>query len=212
MSRDPVLVTFAVREEAKPFLRAFAAVPHVRPLVTGMGARRARQSFLEAIRGTPPSAVLTCGFAGGLNPDLEHGTVVYDASRHFPVPWDLASAGAVPGTFLCLDRVVVDTGEKRRLREETGADAVEMESEAIRAECDECRIPSATVRVISDAAGDDMPLDFNQVLNDQMELDHARLALALARRPGKIAELWRFNRRIGSAADRLTEVLTRVLR
>ena len=211
IDRAPVLVTFAVREEAQPFRKQSSNLLPVRILVTGMGAKQATKSFLDAIQASPPSAVLTCGFAGGLNPALQHGTVVFDASEEFVMTSNLKAAGAVPGRFLCLNRVIVRAEEKRKLHQETGADAVEMESGAIRAACDQRGIPSATVRVISDAAGEDMPLDFNQLLNDRMQLDLTRLALAVARSPEKIAALWRFNGQIRAAANRLAEVLTHVL-
>ena len=60
----PILVTFAVKEEAKFFKRP----PGVRVLITGMGRSNSEQSIYWALDKVAPRLVITCGFAGGLNP------------------------------------------------------------------------------------------------------------------------------------------------
>jgi adenosylhomocysteine nucleosidase len=64
---------------------------------------------------------------------------------------------------------------KRRNYGETGADAVEMESAAIHAVCREHGILCATVRVISDTANEDLPLDFNVLAKPDHSLDYSKL-------------------------------------
>jgi hypothetical protein len=151
--------------------------------------------------------VLTCGFAGGLDPVLELASVVWDADAGFPGAAWLRDSGAVPGRFHCENRVAVTAVEKKALRQRTGADVVEMESGVIRRLCRERGIPSATVRVVSDTAGEDLPLDFNSLTTPDLRLDPMKLAFALIRAPGRIPELLRFQRRVSRAANRLAEVL-----
>ena len=94
-----------------------------------------------------PTLVLTCGFAGGLNPELTAGAVVF-ATDDVPLRKKLAAAGARPARFYCTSHIATTAAEKQELRRSTAADAVEMESEAIHAVCREQGISCGTVRVI----------------------------------------------------------------
>jgi hypothetical protein len=67
------------------------------------------------------------------------------------------------------------------------------------------------VRVISDAADEDLPLDFNQLHKPDWSLDYGRLIGALAKSPGKVGALLRFRKRISSAAGRLADTLAKVI-
>ena len=123
----------------------------------------------------------------------------------------LVAANAQPATFHCADRVAASAEEKRALRQSNGADAVEMESGVIRAICARRNIPSATVRVISDVANEDLPLDFNRLMDAGRNLSYGRLAAALLRSPGQIGGLLRLQRQTQAAAENLAQVLMRVI-
>ena len=90
------LICFALKEEAAPFQKVTAAQAAL-ILITGIGRQNAEKSVREFLAGgasVPPSRsqdqarlartlaspdlVLTCGFAGGLNPDLKIGDVVFE--------------------------------------------------------------------------------------------------------------------------------------
>ncbi len=176
-----------------------------------------------------PDLVLTCGFAGGLNSDLKLGDVVFEipssSSRRESAQIEsgeklepiyigcydkLIAAGAKPAKIFCADRIATTVAEKKQLRAETGADAVEMESAAIHAVCRERGIPCATVRVISDTANEDLPLDFNVLSKPDKNLDFGKLFLAIARSPGKIGALMQLQKKTKFAAEKLAEVLGKV--
>jgi len=182
-------------------------------LVTGMGATNARQAFTAYLDQcpTPPRAVLTCGFAGGLHPDLPRSTVLHDADPSFPAAHGLLAVGSRPARFHCATRVAITPAEKADLRRITQADAVEMESGILRELCQKRGIPSATVRVISDAAGDTLPLDFNALMSANMRLDFRKLAAHLILHPTAIPGLMRLRRHTLDAARQLTSVLHRFL-
>ena len=86
-----------------------------------------------------------------------------------------------------------------------------MESGVIRAICREHNIASATVRVISDAANQDLPLDFNRLMDSDNNLKYGKLTAALLKSPGKIGALLKLQRRTQAAADTLAQVLLKVL-
>ena len=249
MPNISTLICFALKEEAAPFRKIAAGKAGISILLTGIGrqnAEKAVRDFLNSCRSrgnetqikekleTPhvvsyePNLVLACGFAGGLNPDLKPGAVVFEISRsrgnetqteisnqpetpHVVSYEKLIAAGAKPAKFFCADHIATTAAEKKKLRDETGADAVEMESEAIHAACRERGIPCATVRVISDTAGEDLPLDFNALSKPDKSLDYGKLFLAMAKSPRKIGALMQLQKRTQFAAERLAEVLARVL-
>jgi len=137
-----VLVCFAVKEEARAFQRLMGERREVETMLVGVGKRNAERAIRAALATQRPALVLTCGFAGGLDPDLARDTVVFAADRERDLEPALLATGARPARFHCADRVVATAAEKRALREKTGADAVEMESETICAVCREQKIPA----------------------------------------------------------------------
>jgi adenosylhomocysteine nucleosidase len=258
-----LLVCFALKEEAAPFRKMAAgtvgAAQAASLLITGIGRQNAEKSVREFLAGhsggasvpacrsqdtpssqarlartlAPPDYVLTCGFAGGLSPDLKLGDVVFeltDRRGEFHEPQTekesgtrvtrpsessslrekLIAAGAKPAKLFCADRIATTVAEKKKLRDETGADAVEMESAAIHAVCHERGIPCATVRVILDTANEDLPLDFNALSKPDMGLDYGKLAWAIARSPGKIGALLKLQKQTRFAAKQLAEILSKI--
>ena len=202
------LFCFAVKEEAK----FFTPPPAAQVLLTGIGQANAEKAIRSALADARPSLVLSCGFAGGLRPDLGAGTVVFDAGDNVPLTAALREAGAQPVRFHCVQRVATTAAEKQALRQTTGADAVEMESRFIRAVCSQQAVPGATVRVILDTSSEDLPLDFNQLLTPELELDGRKLALAIMKAPGKIGALRRLQKQSETAARKLADVLAAAVR
>lgn len=200
-----VLVLFAVRAEARRF--SLSANSGCTVVVSGIGKANAERALTSALVHRP-QLVLTCGFAGGLNPDLKHGDVLFDADVESGIEGTLLRLGVKRGKFHCSDRIVATAEEKEALRHLTGADAVEMESGVIRAVCKNRGIPSATIRVISDDARQDLPLDFNQLAGADGNISYLKLACALARSPGLVPKLIRFQGELDSCANTLGRVLT----
>ena len=201
-----ILVTFAVKEEMK----FFPGGQGIRRYITGMGRDNAERAIETALAEIRPRLVLTCGFAGGLNPVLKSNEIVFSAEEGSPLYEALKQAGATPVSFFCARRVAITSEEKQRLWRGMGSDAVEMESESIRDYCRERDIPSATIRVISDTAHEDLPLDFNTLMSPAQKINYSKLTWALVRAPFKLAELLAFQQKTVDAAKSLGEFLSRV--
>lgn len=86
-----------------------------------------------------------------------------------------------------------------------------MESAAIHSVCAEHGIPCATVRVISDTADEDLPLDFNALAKADKSLDYWKLFLAVAKSPGKIGPLMRLQKKTKFAAAQLAGTLEKII-
>jgi len=205
------LVCFALNEEAAPFRKSAAAVAFDL-LIVGIGRKNAEMSLRQFLAKYSPELVLTCGFAGGLNPDLKLGDVVFEiGNQQLEIENRLLAAGTRPAKLFCADRIATTVAEKKKLRAETGADVVEMESAAIQAVCAERGISCVTIRVISDTADEDLPLDFNALAKADKSIDFSKLAWAIAKSPGKIGALMRLQKKTQFAAERLADVLTKIL-
>jgi adenosylhomocysteine nucleosidase len=227
------LICFALKEEAAPFRKIAAgksaAAKAISILLTGIGRQNAEKSLREFLATHSPKLVLTCGFVGGLNPDLKLGEVVFEISPsssrresaqteigNQSEPIDIGcydkfiASGAKSAKIFCADRIATTVAEKKKLRAETGADAVEMESAAIHAVCRERGIPCATIRVISDTANEDLPLDFNALSKPDKNLDFCKLFLTIAKSPGKIRALMELQKKAKFAAEKLAEVLVKI--
>ena len=205
------LICFALEQEAAPFRRLAVKIPEVKILVTGIGARNAETSLRQFLAQNRIKRVFTCGFCGGLNPDLKSGEVIF-MTGYPELEKRLLEAGAKLATFVSSPRIVTTAAEKRQLRTKTGADVVEMESEAILAVCREKKIPCAMVRAISDTAGEDLPLDFNALARTDMNLHYGKLFLAIAKSPGKIGALMKLQKQTKLAAENLAGVLKKIIR
>lgn len=206
-----ILVCFALKEEAGAFEKFAKGSLDVSILISGIGRKNAETAFNTALKDYSPRRVFTCGFAGALNPAFRGADVVFTANDT-ELQKRLLASGAKPAKFFCASKVASTAAEKLELRRTTSADAVEMESEVIQSICRERGIPCATVRVISDTANEDLPLDFNALSNADLSLNYGKLALAVAKSPGKIPALLRLQKNCKFAAERLAEVLRQVLR
>ena len=206
------LVCFALKEEAAPFYKVAPEHPGVVTLIVGIGRQNAEKSVRGFLASVSPRIVFTCGFAGGLNPDLKIGDVVFQIGHpSLEIENVLLAAGARPAKFFCADRIATTVAEKRAVRAQTGAEVVEMESAAIHAVCAEHGIPCVTVRVISDTANEDLPLDFNVLAKPDRSLDFGKLAWAIAKSPGKIGALVALQKQTTFAARQLAAVLEKVI-
>lgn len=143
--------------------------------------------------------IISTGFCGALNATLQIGDIVISGAdpkqSHLPY---------VKGEIWSENRVITDSGAKRRIREKTGADIVEMEYSAVLAKAHEWNVPCRAVRVVSDTATEDLPLDFNRYRDQDGRFQTARIAAAGLARPFTVLPaLVRLGRNSREAAEKL---------
>lgn len=211
----PIAIVFAVPLEADAFERLAVGRVETRagPLlvhegtvagvrvvwcVAGAGTAAAARAARLLIDGHRPRLLVSAGFAGGLDPALERGSVVRPA-RAVAVdsePIDLAHASPEDGAIVTVDRVATVAGEKRRIAESSGARLVDMETYAVAAAARAASLRCAAVRVISDAAEDDLPREVDALVRPQSEWRRMGAAVgAVIRRPRAAVDLWRLYER-----------------
>jgi hypothetical protein len=112
----------------------FACATTAEERVAKKAGLRAVRVGVRAVNGIPDGQLVSFGVAGALHDGLAIGDIV-DATRVVDASgatlWEggpLGVRGARTGTVLASNELVHDAGERRRLHEASGADAVDMES------------------------------------------------------------------------------------
>lgn len=179
-------------------------------LVTGDGAKRARcgvKALLEAAR---PGRLLAVGCAGGLSPELgpadlimARRVVAADGSgREAPEASGSAAraAGARLGTVVTVDRLVLTSEEKRRLRESLvpggEASVVDLESACYAEAAAEAGVPWTVIRAVHDTASEDLPDFLHACTGPGGEIRRPAVLRHAARHPRAIPDLFRMWSRI----------------
>jgi adenosylhomocysteine nucleosidase len=206
-----LLVTFAVSHESRYFRRS-AAAAGVRVLHTGIGGDAAARALRIELEDDRPTAVVSSGFAGGLDPGLRVGDVIADSQSSSPEFLDLLPAEVRRGRIHTASEPVVSRETKAELFKATGAQAVDMETQAIEAECARAGIPLLVLRAISDAASDAIPVPVEVAWDMHTQRPQAfRLCIYLARHPARLASFVRFFRHTNLATRNLGAALGRIV-
>ena len=184
--------------------------------VSGMGyapAGMAARRLVEA----GAAALVSWGMAGGLDPQLEAGSICLPREVVAPdgmrfataTAWRDALAASIAsyrpvaaGSLFTSMLALSDASSKAAARLETGALAVDMESSAIAEVAAASHLPFVAVRVIVDTAADEIPRSVIEA-GASGEVRIGRLLTGLARFPGDIVPLLRLARRYRAAMGSL---------
>lgn len=179
-------------------------------VANGPGPRLARQAVESAWTRETADALMSTGWCGGLDPRLKAGDIFLATEVRYSggsraVQFPKSCPPAIRGVLWSADRVAATKADKARLAG-SGAGAVEMEAAAV-GECAAAHgVPFYCVRVVSDAAGEEMPLDFNRYRGPDGRFQQWRIAVAAMVRPvGRIPALIRLQRQCRLAASKLGE-------
>jgi adenosylhomocysteine nucleosidase len=126
----------------------------------GMGSECAQVACKAALAVGETDALISVGWAGGLNANSPAGQVVQPEIVIDAISGKRYKAGGSNGTLVSV-QLVADTEEKRRLAERYGADFVDMEAAAVAASAEEAGLPFLAFKAISDAHDARLP-DMNR--------------------------------------------------
>ena len=189
-------------------------------LLSGIGANRARLAA-ETLLENGATALVSWGFAGGLDPGLSPGSLILpesilatDQSIYYVDPVWHESLGNQLKSHVDLHRgtlaestVVLDScAEKTALFHRTGAMAVDMESASIALVAKEAGIALMVIRAITDAAKMAIPRSAVNSIDEFGRVRLSRLLRCLARRPGELLALVRLGRNFRVAQATLAAV------
>ncbi|MGH9742265.1 MAG: hypothetical protein ACRD51_07925, partial [Candidatus Acidiferrum sp.] len=184
-------------------LKANIGSDEVTVLLTGIGAESAAKAMLS-IPVELHEVCISTGLAGSLDPALTPGDAVVARNLESrdgncrvassPGLVDLAAAcGAKPVQVSVTSERIVATAEEKETLSGKGS-IVEMESAHILAIATQNLVPAVAVRVISDAADEDLPVDFARILDSHGNLKMGGLLKEVGLSPYRIPMLIQFGR------------------
>lgn len=230
-----IAITFALPAESSDFVRLLAkpATPvgagdesirgqiHGRSAAvfhTGVGEKSCRARIEKFLGQQQVRYLISAGFAGALDPGLRVGDLLLSENFSSPALLDAAHRdfpGGAPfvGKLATVPAVIDTKSERQRWAAESGAVAVDMETEVIAAACAARGIPMLSLRVISDTPAEPFPAPTAVLFDlEKQKTNFGRLALHLVTHPGAVTRLNAFRRRIGLARQSLTSALDQLLR
>jgi adenosylhomocysteine nucleosidase len=175
-------------------------------VANGPGPKLAGAAVDMVLEKLQVEALISTGFCGGLNPAL-HPCDIFAATGVPNAAPALLPASSRPfhsGKLVSLDRVLATPAEKAGV----AGDAVEMEAAAVAHRARQWNLPFYAVRVVTDAAWETLPLDFNRMRSADGHFSRAKIVAAALRRPfTMIPELMKLNSRTKRAALALGDFL-----
>lgn len=191
---------------------------------SGVGCEAAANTTREVISLHKPAWIISAGFAAALQPELRRGHVfladeVVNATGHhlsIGLTVDRQSIAPTPalhmGRLLTVDHLIRTPDERKRLGEHHAALACDMETLAVAEVCQELQTAFLSVRIISDAVDDELPLEIEKLLaQTSLAGKLGAAAGALFQRPSSAKDWWQFQEDALKASDRLARFVTGIV-
>ncbi|MGE5611175.1 MAG: hypothetical protein ACM359_18135 [Bacillota bacterium] len=212
-----LLIFTAVQMEARAIGKAFGvaggiATAPVQLPITGSivelcpigirATRMPRHLSPQAVR-----CIIMTGLAGALDPSLRCGEVVIDG---WPTSMPIDRTFRY-GAIHTASQAITTVEDKARLHRQTGALAVDMESDIVRHAAHQLGIPFVGIRAIGDTAADPVDPVVMTLIDDLGRPKPVALATTLLRHPMLVAHLRRLQQASALALLALADALKRLL-
>jgi nucleoside phosphorylase len=242
---DCIAIFGAVKEEIAGIKQAMNISDHVRLGKTsawpgkwgkqsivlvrsGVGRQRAEDATLQVIDRFKPRALISIGYAGAAQPELNVGdlvianTIIEEKEKGEYSPdsdWlnrakDVSCPDgfkAVVGSLLTVDNVIHDSVSKKKLGGSYSVQAVEMETSAIAKVAEAKDVPLLSLRVISDRLDQEL-LDSSSFLGSDGEISTLKAGWYVLTHPGSIKSALSLRTQTQTATQALTKFLSDLLR
>lgn len=229
-----IAVTFALPAESSQFLRRVRnksradrnGIRIVRGTIddraieilhTGVGEKICRERIGKFLEDARFRVLISAGFAGALNDQLQVNDLLL--AKNFSTvdlkqaQISLSSLSLGTADLLTLPALIDSREERERVARESGAAAVDMETECIARACSTRAIPLLSLRVVTDTPRQPFPAPPNVLFDIERQRTHmAALAQFLLTHPNRIPRLVQFARRIARARMILMTALLDVIR
>jgi len=227
-----IAVTFALPAESSEFLRRLGNKfctdrngtriirgtvddREIEVLHTGVGEKVCRQQVEKFLKDQQFEFLISAGFAGALNDQLHPGDLLMAKNFSTLDLNDSRSFSRLPirTANLLTTPALIDSGKQRkRVARESGASAVDMETEFIARACAEHGIPLLSLRVITDTPREPFPAPPKILFDIERQRTHlVKLARFLLAHPNHIPRLIEFARRIARARKILATALVALI-
>ncbi len=222
-SRHPfVPYEFENWEKRRDFelFRANFGSNEVTVLLTGMAGENADKA-MQTLPIEIHDVCISAGLAGALEADLKPGDVVVariseTLDRKLRVESD---AGLLDFAVECgaqlvnisvtAEKVVATADEKQELR--ASGSVVEMETYYVLAAAEKRHVPALSVRAISDAADEDLPVNFGRIMDSHGHLKYSGLLKEVGLHPYRLFPLMKFAGQSRAATKSLADFLDRFI-
>jgi nucleoside phosphorylase len=229
-----IAVTFALPAESSEFLRRLGNKVHtgrnrlrivqgtigdrtIEVLHTGVGEKICRERIGNFLLDQQFDLLISAGFAGALNHELQINNLLVAKNfstvdlKHMQSSFSNVSINAAK--MLTVPALIDSSEERERIARESGASAVDMETEFIARACAVHEIPLLALRVITDTPTQLFPAPPSVLFDIQQQRTHiAALAKFLLLNPSRLANLIRFASRIAGARTTLANALFEFVR
>jgi adenosylhomocysteine nucleosidase len=189
-------------------------------LLTGIGG----ENTDKAMRTLPieiHDVCISTGLAGALDASLKPGDIVVARtaetldqklrieSDSALVDFAVACGARAVNISLTSKKIVATADEKQELS--GSGSVVEMESSHVLTAAEKHHVPAVAVRAISDAADEDLPVDFGRIMDSRGHLKYDGLLKEVGLHPYRLAPLMKFAGQSRAAAGSLADFLDRFI-